>query len=522
MERPTISKCCAAALLAAALAAPAPARAADPPAAPTAPTPAAPAPAAPAPDAQRPSFIHIVLDDWGYYEWGGMGHGRLHTPRIDRFAAEGMRFTQMLAGGAVGAASRSALLTGRHTGHTALRSNRRRRQLRDADVTLAEVLRGAGYATAGFGKWGVGDRGTSGAPERQGFELFFGYYHPLHAITPFPRYLVRNGGIVPQPGNGNGILRGAAFSHAVLLRAAKDWLRAQAGRPFYLYLPWTPPHGLWGLPGDDPAWQRFRDIGWNVPGEYTRSDAQRYAALLAVADRSLGEVLDLLGELGIADSTLVILSGDNGGHPYFRNRRHPAGFFAPNVDPKTGARFRGGKGSLYEGGLRIPFLARWPGRIQAGAVSGHLGYLPDVLPTLSELAGAEAPPQTDGISLLPTLLGAAEGAQRQHRYLYWEDDRAGEKKRLIAVRMGEWKALRTPRRLGFSHRWSLYHLGEDPGEQNDLSRHRPEVLAALRAFAEEAHEPPQNGEVLDSKQAFGASRTGRVLKALRRWFVRWL
>jgi len=117
-------------------------------------------------------------------------------------------------------------------------------------------------------------------------------------------------------------------------------------------------HGLWGLPKDDPAWQRFRDIGWNVPGEYTRSDAQRRAALLAVADRSIGEVLDLLGELGIADSTLVILSGDNGGHPYFKNRRHPAGFFAPNVDPKTGARFRGGKGSLYEGGLRIPLFWR--------------------------------------------------------------------------------------------------------------------------------------------------------------------
>ncbi|MGB2824429.1 MAG: sulfatase-like hydrolase/transferase, partial [Phycisphaerae bacterium] len=208
----------------------------------------------------RPNIIYIMLDEWGYYEMSLMGHPILRTPNIDRMASEGVRFTQALAGGSVCAPTRSTLMTGQHTGHTTVRSNGGRAPLRADDVTVAEVLKRAGYATGGFGKWGLGDRGTTGVPEKHGFDVFFGYYHQVHAHTYYPNYLLRNSEKVPLAGNTGDYHKGETFSHELIYRESIGFIRRNAStrsaqaRPFFAYLPWTPPHGLWGIPADEPAW----------------------------------------------------------------------------------------------------------------------------------------------------------------------------------------------------------------------------------------------------------------------------
>ena len=219
-----------------------------------------------------------------------------------------------------------------------------------------------------------------------------------------------------------------------------------------------------------------------------------YAAMVEMADRQVGEILDLLQELDIDDNTIVFLSGDNGGQPYFQNERYPHGFLAPNLNPRTGERFRGGKGNFYEGGLRIPFMVRYPGRIDPGRVSEHLGYFPDIMPTLAEFAGIAAPANTDGYTLVPTLLGrdVVNHEQRRHKYLYWEDFKSR------AVRMDQWKAIQPKKDAA----WELYHLDHDIEELNDLAAEHPEILTKMKQFADDAHEPVCDGEVYDLSLAF--------------------
>jgi arylsulfatase A-like enzyme len=444
--------------------------------------------------ADRPNIVYIMMDEWGYFEWSAMGHPILDTPHIDQLASEGMRFTQLLAGGNVCAPTRSALMTGQHTGHTTVRANSGGASLRADDVTIAQVLKQAGYTTGGFGKWGLGDVGTTGVPEEHGFDVFFGYYHQVHAHSYFPRYLVRNSQKVPLEGNTGDPWEGQTFSHHLIHGEGLKFIRENAHRPFFAYLAWTPPHGHWGLPDDEPAWQKYEDEKWDAADQQGEGDAQKYAAMIEMVDRQIGEILALLEELEIEDRTIVFVCGDNGGQDYFKNASHPHGFFAPNLNPRTGERFRGGKREFYEGGLRIPFLVRWPGRIQPGSVSEHLGYFPDVMPTLAELAGTSAPKDTDGISIVPTLLGpeAAGRPQQQHEYLYWEDPRS------VAVRMGRWKAVRPDPESGFE----LYDLSIDLGEQEDVAAEHPNVLATMKQLATDAHRPPEPGQVLDPSVGF--------------------
>lgn len=443
---------------------------------------------------ERPNIIYIMLDEWGYFEWSAMGHPILETPRIDRMASEGMRFTQFLAGGNVCAPTRSALMTGQHTGHTTVRTNGGGLALHPDDITIANVLKEAGYATGGFGKWGLGDAGTTGVPEKHGFDTFFGYYHQVHAHTYYPRYLLRNSRKVPLEGNTGDYFDGRTFSHDLIHEEGIRFIRKNKDRPFFAYLPWTPPHGLWGMPDDEPAWQKYKDLAWDAANQRGEKDAQMYAAMVEMVDRQVGEILDLLVELGIDERTVVVLCGDNGGQPYFKNSRHPHGFLAPNLDPKTGKRFRGGKGNFYEGGLRIPFIVRWPGKITPGTVSHHLGYFPDIMPTLAEVAGAVPPEDTDGLSIVPTLLGekAAGRKQAQHAYLYWEDGRSR------ALRMENWKAVKPNKQASFE----LYDLESDPEELNNVAAQHPEVLEKMMAFAEQAHTPPRRGSVLDASLGF--------------------
>ncbi len=434
--------------------------------------------------AEGPNIVYFVIDELGYYELSGMGHPEHRTPNIDRLAAEGTRFTQCLAGGPVCAPTRCALLTGKHAGHMTVRSNGGFVPLREGEETIASVLKRAGYATGGFGKWGNGARGTSGVPEKHGFDVFFGYYDQVHAHTFFPRYLVRNSQEVPLEGNTGDTKGGKTFSQYLIVDESKAFIRANGGRPFFAYLAWTPPHGRWGMPKDDPSWDLYKDKPWS-------EDARIYAAMVNMVDRQVGEVRALLEDLGIAEKTLIVFSGDNGANRYFPDDKHPDGLFSPNVDPKTGVKFRGFKGSLYEGGLRVPFLAHWPGRIGAGRVSDHLCYFPDILPTLAELAGADCPADTDGISIVPELLGerAAGRPQPRHDSLYWEHNRD------TAVRMGSWKAV--SRRGGGKNPWELFDLSKDVSESQDLSAQHPDILDKLKAMAASAHTPDREGEIYD-------------------------
>ena len=439
----------------------------------------------------KPNVIYILLDEWGYFEWSKMGHAILDTPNIDQLASEGMRFTQFLAGASVCAPTRSTLMTGQHTGHTTVRGPG---CLRADDVTIANNLKDVGYATGGFGKWGLGEPGTTGVPEKHGFDTFFGYYNQKHAHTYYPNYLIRNSKKVPLEGNTGNPLTGKINSHDLIYADSIKFIRENKDRPFFAYLPWTPPHGFWGMPLDDPAWQKYKDKQWDAANEKGEQDAQMYAAMVEMVDRQIGEIIALLKELKIDDNTIIFLSGDNGGRTYFANENHPHGFLAPNLNPKTGERFRGGKGDFYEGGIRIPFIVRWPGKIKAGSVSDHLGYFPDVMPTIAEITGAIPRKDSDGISIVPTLLGAEKAGrkQEQHEYLYWESSKS------IALRMNNWKAIKPSNKAPFE----LYDLSKDIEELHDVAAQYPEIIEKMKKYAKQAHTPVRLGKVLDASLGF--------------------
>lgn len=431
----------------------------------------------------QPNIIYLMLDEWGYFESSHMGHQELVTPNIDQFASEGMRFTNALAGAPVCGPTRCVLLTGLHSGHTSVRTNNGYAPIRADEPTLASMLKQQGYATGGFGKWGIGARGTSGVPEKHGFDVFFGYYDQVHAHTYYPRYLIRNSEEAPLAGNpGGDPYTGETHAQPVIFRESLKFIRDNKDHPFFCYLPWTPPHGHWGIDEDDPSWELFADKPWSA-GQSTERDARVYAAFMHMVDRQLGEIISLLQELELDDNTIIFLCGDNGGQDYFKTPDRPHGFFGPNLNPVTGERFRAGKGSLYEGGLRVPYLVCWPGTIEAGSVSDHVLGFQDVMPTLAELTDANCPP-TDGLSFLPTLMG--QPGQQEHPYLYWEH------RNQVAVREGRWKAYRAGK-----NRWELYDLAADIEEKHNVAASHPETLQELAALARESHKPAEPGEIYD-------------------------
>lgn len=427
--------------------------------------------------AEKPNIIYVVADELGYFEPGFMGGRNIRTPNLDRMAAAGIRFDHFFAGSSVCAPTRCCLMTGKHGGHSSVRANGGGTPLRADEITIAAMLQRHGYATGGFGKWGCGGRGSTGVPEKHGFDVFLGYYDQVHAHTYYPPYLIRNSEEVPLAGN-DGSETGKTYSQYVIHEAAMKFIRQHARQPFFAYLPYTPPHGSFHIPDSDPAWALYQDEPWPL-------DARRYAAMVTMLDRQVGEVLALLAELGIAENTLVLFSGDNGGADYFVTPEHPRGVHSANQHSRTGLEYRGKKGTLYEGGLRVPFVARWVGKIAAGGVSDHLGYFPDILPTLAEVSGAETPAGVDGISILPTLIGeaAAGHAQQQHHYLYWEING------WTAIRQGKWRAVKPAQ----SKTWELYDLAADPSESRNLAAAQPEILVRLSALAAAAHQPVREG-----------------------------
>ena len=430
-----------------------------------------------------PNIVYIMSDELAYFELSHMGNERLHTPNIDRMAKEGIRFTAALAAAPVCGPLRACMMTGKHMGHCSVRDNPGGTPIREGEPTIASMLKGRGYATGGFGKWGAGGRGSTGVPETHGFDQFFGYYDQVHAHTFYPPYLVENSKEVPLAGNDGGRV-GNTYSHYEIMERGKNFIRENKDRPFFCYFPVTPPHGMYDIPADDPAFDAYKDDDWFHDPKISQ-DVKNYAAMVTMIDNDLESVFNLLRELDLEDNTIVFFTGDNGGQDRFRDAQHPRGFFGPNVDPRTGVEFRGGKGNLYEGGLRIPYLVRWPGKIAANRVSDLVFSQVDVYPTLAELTGAKISDELDGMSILTELIGAdATGhEQSEHAFLYWEYGNQ------TAVRMGMWKAIQAKR----DGDWALYNLEDDVSETKDVSSQNPDVLKKMVAHALASHEPWKPG-----------------------------
>ena len=402
----------------------------------------------------KPNIIYVMADDLGYGHLGCYGGKDIKTPRLDRMAAEGMRLTDHYAGSALCAPSRCVLITGLHTGHCFVRNNRRLPVEGNVPIpadsqTIAKVMKKAGYATACIGKWGLGYPGSEGDPNHQGFDHFFGYNCQRQAHSYYPAHLWRNGKKVMLQGNlGN---QKQDYSHDLLTAEALGFIRENHQKPFFLYLPYTIPHAAFQVP----------DLGIYAGAPWPEVK-KAIAAMISRMDRDVGTILDLLETLGLQQNTLVIFTSDNGS---------AGGALLTGFDGS--GPLRASKGSLYEGGIRAPMIARWPGRIAPGTVSGHVSAFWDMMPTFAELAGTSVPEPTDGISMVPTLL--SQGKQRQHECLYWELGGAR------AVRMGNWKAVRAGAKL------ELFDLREDLAESNDVASQHPDIVEKIRTIMETSH-----------------------------------
>ena len=425
--------------------------------------------------ADRPNVLLILADDLGYGDLGSYGQRQIQTPHLDRMAEQGMRFTQFYAGSPVCAPSRSCLMTGRHNGRGRVRDNVPHGiHLLAGDITVTEVLRAAGYRTGGFGKWSLGDHGEAGAPWLKGFEEYYGFPNQDHAHFYYPDFLWDTNRVVLLPGNRPGLpARQRQYAPDLLLERALRFLDRQREdrRPFFLYFPTILPH--WSeFPKDTPESHAVPDDAPYSARDWPQVE-KNFAAMVTRLDRDVGRLLAKLEELGLARDTLVLFTSDNG--PSAETIHRPDFF-------RSAGPLRGNKRLLYEGGIRVPFLARWPAVIAPGLVSTEVSANWDLLPTLAELAGAPVPQGVDGLSLAPVLRGRPR--PRGHELLYWDYGHT-RGAFLQAVRSGDWKAVRPS--LGAPI--ELYDLANDPAESRDLAPSRPEVVTRLEALMRRAYEP---------------------------------
>lgn len=432
---------------------------------------------------RRPNIVLIVADDLGYGELGSYGQRKIRTPHLDRMAREGVRFTSFYAGSPVCAPSRYVLMTGKHGGHAEIRDNREVQPegqwpISDSTVTIAELLRAQGYATGAFGKWGLGFVGSAGDPNRQGFDHFFGYNCQRQAHNFYPTHLWRNDQKVMLEGNSRG-LTGRQYSHDLIEAEALQFVRKNRERPFFLYVPFTIPHLALQVPDDSLAEYlgRWDDPAYDGRNGYLPHPHPRaaYAAMVTRMDRSVGRLLQTIAELGLDEETIVLFTSDNG-PTYDRLGGSDSDFF------ESAGPFRGLKGSVYEGGIRVPLIARWPGRIAPGKTTNLPAAFYDLLPTLVDLGGGPLTIPTDGVSLLPTLTG--RGRQQRHEYLFWDFDGYGGQQ---AVRLGDWKAVRQNIAKG-ERRIELYDLARDPGEKNNVAAANPRLIRRIERIIAVSHE----------------------------------
>lgn len=429
--------------------------------------------------ARKPNIIFILADDLGYGELGCFGQKKILTPRIDRMAAEGLRLTSAYSGNAVCAPSRCCLMTGVHPGHAHVRDNKSvgvegQTALPAGTTTIATLLKGAGYATGAMGKWGLGGPGTDGDPNRQGFDLFYGFNCQGHAHNHYPSYLWRNDKREALPGN-DGTYRGKQWSHDLFEKEALEFIRGHKDAPFFLYVPFTVPHVALQVPDD--ALEPYKDFEekpyWGEKGylPHPRPRAA-HAAMISRLDRSVGRILDLVASLGLEEDTLVIFTSDNGSIDGAGG--HDLKFFEGN-----GA-MHGQKGQLWEGGIRIPFIARWPGKIKAGGSADVPVAFWDMLPTFCDVAEIATPAGLDGKSILQLLKG---GAGPDREFLYWEFPADGGQQ---AVRMGKWKGLRLDINKGKSP-LKLFDLDADPSETNDIAVEHRDIVEKMEKILADNH-----------------------------------
>jgi arylsulfatase A len=443
-----------------------------------------------------PNIIFILADDLGYGELGSYGQTKIRTPNLDRLAAEGLRFTQHYSGSPVCAPSRAVLLTGLHTGHAYIRDNDEmpergdvwhdlslegQRPLPANTYTIGTMLQDAGYTTGAIGKWGLGGPGSSGEPNRQGFDDWFGYLCQRIAHSYYPPYLWRNTekqvleneyvypherlpeDADPYDPASYDRYSGTQYSMDLMAQEALEFIRRNRDRPFFLYLPFPIPHVALQVPDESAAEYEgaFPDTPYIGDRGYLpqRTPHAAYAGMITRMDREIGRIRSLLDELGLADNTLIIFTSDNG--PTF-NGGTDSEFF------NSAGPLRGLKTQLYEGGIRVPLIAWWPEKIEAAGVTDHVSAFWDFLPTFAELLGAAVPVEIDGLSLLPTLLGRP-AQQRRHAYLYWEYQ--GRQ----AVRLGDWKGYRA----SVDDEIELYDLSTDIGEARNVADLHPDVVARI-------------------------------------------
>ncbi len=441
----------------------------------------------------KPNIVYILADDLGYGDLSVYGQEKFDTPNIDKLAKEGLLFTQHYAGSTVCAPSRSTLMTGMHTGHTFIRGNKSNTEegqfpIKAEAITVAEVLKKAGYRTGAFGKWGLGFVGTEGDPNAQGFDEFYGYNCQGQAHRYYPSHLWDNDQKIIFEGNDS--INQVVYAPDVIHAKALDFIKENANEPFFLYVPSTIPHAELIAPKDS-IWDKFANVFEERPWGKDSTSGPRwkgndygsdtysakgyasqekpktaFAAMVTRLDKQVGEIVQLLEKLGIADNTLVIFTSDNG--PHMEGGADPDFFNSSGI-------VRGRKRDLYEGGIRVPMIAKWPKQTKAGSKTDHVSAFWDMLPTFAEIADADMPKNIDGISLLPVLKGQSEN-QKKHDHLYWEFHEQNGKQ---AVRMGDWKGVRLNVFDNFDAPIELYDLSEDPKELNNIAEEHPQIVTEI-------------------------------------------
>lgn len=434
---------------------------------------------------RKPNIILILADDLGLGDLGVYGQQKIKTPHLDGLAREGMQFTQFYAGTSVCAPSRSSLMTGQHTGHTPIRGNKSTKPegqwpLPGGIETIPSLLKKAGYVTGDFGKWGLGFVGTSGDPNKQGFDEFYGYNCQSLAHNYFPEHLWHNSTKLPLPNtNTNQTVYAAKLIHD----QAQQFIQKNRRQPFFLFLSYTLPHAALQLPANDSLLAHYIkafnehpvSVGTEWQGKGYQPQAYphaAYAAMVGRLDHYVGTIKKQVEALGIADNTIILFASDNG--PHKEGGNDPA-FFNSN------AGLKGVKRDLYEGGVRTPFIAWWPGTIKAGRRSDFTGAFWDLLPTFAELAGVKVNAPTDGISIVPELKNRP---QKKHEYLYWEFHEQGGKQ---AVRMGKWKGVRINAMVSTNSPIELYDLESDPVERQDIAAAHPAIVARMADVMKREH-----------------------------------
>jgi arylsulfatase A len=455
---------------------------------------------------QKPNVIYIYADDMGYGELGSYGQQKIKTPHLDKIAKEGMKFTQHYASAPVCAPSRCMLMTGKNSGHSYIRGNYElggfedeneggQMPLPEGTFTIAKLMKQAGYTTGAIGKWGLGMHNTTGDPNKQGFDYFYGYLCQKQAHNFYPTHLWENGKwdtlnnpyiqvhkplAKDAPDIAFDYFKGSAYSVTKMAEKTVEFIKENRKKPFFLYLPYTGPHV--SLQAPDEAIREYLGQFDEKPyrGEKGYSSAlyprATYAAMITYMDKQVGEIMKLLKELGLDKNTIVMFSSDNG-----------ATFDAGGADINffnSVAGLRGRKQDLYEGGIREPFIARWPGKIPSGKVNNHISAQYDLMATLSEITGVKAW-DNDGISFLPTLLGN-DNKQKKHEYLYFEFPEKGGQ---VAVRFGDWKGVKSNMKKNKNASWEIYNLKTDEKETTDVASENPELAKKFEAILKKEHQP---------------------------------